>query len=180
LDLKAPEKIESDRLILQRPRTTDLEAIFTCYASDPEVTRFVGWPRHRSFGDTQAFLAFSESEWDRWPAGAYIVRLRADGTLLGSTGLGFETPYRASTGYVFARNAWGKGYATETLQLMVQIAKTVGVRRLYALCHTEHRASWRVLEKGGFLREGTLHQYIEFPNLKPGELADVFCYAAIL
>jgi len=63
---------------------------------------------------------------------------------------------------------------------MVQIAKTVGVRRLYALCHTEHRASWRVLEKGGFLREGTLHQYIEFPNLKPGELADVFCYAAIL
>ena len=108
------------------------------------------------------------------------MRLPADGTLLRSTGFWFETPYRASTGYVFARKAWGKGYATETLQVMVQIAKTIGVRRLYALCHIEHRASWRVLDKVGFLREGTLHQYLEFPNLKHGELADVFCYAAIL
>ena len=87
---------------------------------------------------------------------------------------------RASTGYVLSRDAWGKGYATEALQAMVGVARSVGIRRLYAICHIEHRASWRVLEKCGFLREGVLHQYVEFPNLRPGELSDVFCYALLL
>jgi ribosomal-protein-alanine N-acetyltransferase len=178
--LKASERIETARLALQRPQMGDLEAIFSRYASDPDVTLFMSWPRHRSLADTQAFLAFSDAEWNRWLAGPYLVRSRADGTLLGSTGLAFETPFRASTGYVFARDAWGKGYATEALQAMVEIARKAGVRRLYAICHTEHRASWRVLEKCGFLREGVLHRYTEFPNLKPGELFDVFSYGVVL
>ena len=166
--------------MLRRPLAADPEAIFSRYAGDPGVTRFVGWPIHRSSADTQAFFAFSEAEWGRWPAGPYLVWSRADGTLLGSTGLAFETPYRASTGYVLAKDAWGKGYATEALQAIVQIARTVGVRRLYAMCHTEHRSSWRVLEKSGFMREGALLRHTEFPNLKPGEPCDVFCYAMIL
>ena len=177
--MKAPERIETARLVLQRPRMTDLEAIFKRYANDPDVTRFMSWPRHRSLADTQAFLTFSDAEWNRWPAGPYLVRSRADGVLLGSTGLGFETWYRASTGYVLAKDAWGKGYATEALQAIVETARAVGIRRLYAICHTEHRASWRVLEKCGFLREGVMHRYTEFPNLRRGELFDVFCYALV-
>ncbi len=178
--MKAPEFFETVRLVLRRPRETEVEAIFTRYASDPDVTRFMAWPRHRSLADTKAFLAFSDAEWDRWPAGPYILRSRADGTLLGSTGLAFETPFRASTGYVLAKDVWGKGYATEALQAMVDIARMVGIRRLYAICHTEHRASRRVLEKAGFLREGVLHRHIELPNLNPGEPSDVFCYALVL
>jgi hypothetical protein len=37
---------------------------------------------------------------------------RADGRLLGSTGFAFETPYRASTSYVF-RGRLGRSYATK-------------------------------------------------------------------
>ncbi|MEW6443222.1 MAG: GNAT family N-acetyltransferase [bacterium] len=178
--MKAPQRIETARLVLERPRAADLEAVFARYASDPDVTRFVSWPRHESLADTLAFLEFSEAEWERWPAGPYLVRSRTDGTLLGGTGLAFETPHRASTGYVLAKDAWGKGYATEALHAMVELAHTVGVRRLYAICHIEHPASRRVLEKGGFRREGILHLHTEFPNLSPGEPADVFCYFRIL
>jgi len=35
------------------------------------------------------------------------------GSLLGSTGLEFETTTRAQTGYVLATDAWGRGYATK-------------------------------------------------------------------
>ena len=178
--MKALETIESARLVLQCPKHQDAESIFTIYASDPVVTRYVAWPRHESLADTESFLAFSKAEWDRWPAGPYLIRSRADGAILGSTGLAFETASRASTGYVLSRDAWGKGYATEALQAMISVARGVGVRRLYAICHTEHRASWRVLEKCDFLREGVLQKYIEFPNLRPGELSDVFCYALLL
>ena len=177
--MKAPERIETRRLVLQRPIATDVEAIFDRYASDREVTRFMSWPVHQSLADTRAFLAFSDAEWDRWPAGPYLVRSRTDGTLLGSTGLAFEMPYRAVTGYILAKDAWGNGYATEALQAVVEAARAVGVRRLYALCHPEHQASWRVLEKCGFVREGTLRRYAVFPNLNPGEPCDVICYALV-
>lgn len=143
------------------------------------MTRFVGWPRHESVAETRAFLDFCDDEWNRAPAGPYLITSRGDGTLLGGTGLQFETPQRAVTGYVLARGSWGRGYATEALQTMVELARQLGVVRLYALCHTEHRVSWRVLEKCGFTREGTLRRYAEFPNLPEPGPADVFCYSLV-
>jgi RimJ/RimL family protein N-acetyltransferase len=178
--VRAPERIETDRLLLRKPLPSDAEAIFARYASDPEVTRLLGWPTHRSLEQTREFLAFSEGEWARWPAGPYLVESREDGVLLGGTGLTFETAYRAATGYVLARDAWGRGYATEALAAIVGAASAVGLRRLYALCHTEHAASWRVLEKCGFSREGILRRHSEFPNLRPGDPCDVLCYARVL
>lgn len=178
--VKAPERVETKRLILRKPRMEDADDIFARYASDAEVTRLLSWPRHRLLEETRAFLRYSDAEWDRWPAGPYLVESRGDGRLLGGTGFGFETLRRASTGYVFARDAWGKGYATESVQTVVEIAREIGIVRLYALCHLENRPSWRVLEKCGFSREGILRKRCEFPNLKLDEPCDVFCYALIL
>jgi ribosomal-protein-alanine N-acetyltransferase len=84
------------------------------------------------------------------------------------------------TGYVLARDAWGHGYATEALRAVVDVAANTSVRRLYALTHPDHSASWRVLEKCAFEREGLLRGHTEFPNLHPGEPSDVLCYARIL
>ena len=170
--------IETARLRLRRPRPSDAASVFARYASDPAVTRYLGWPTHKSLDDTDGFLAYCASEWERWPVGPYLIESKDDGRLLGSTGLGFETPEQAATGYVFARDAWGHGYATEALTAMYQLARRLGVQRLYALCHPDHRASHHVLEKCGFLREGRLLAHAEFPNLAPGVQADVFCYAA--
>lgn len=180
--MKSPPTIETARLLLRRPRSEDAEAVFARYSADKDVTRYVGWPRHTSIFETKAFLTFSDDEWERWPAGPYLIFSRESGLLVGGTGLAFETLSRAATGYVLARDAWGRGYATEALNAVVDLAPRVGLQRLYALCHFEHRASWRVLEKCGFEREGTLRRYAEFPNMAPGPqgvAADVFCYARI-
>lgn len=178
--MKAPGAVETARLRLRRPAPDDAAAIFGAYASDPEVTRYLGWPRHLAIDDSRAFLAFSEAEWERWPAGPYLIVERGSGHLIGGTGLAFESPQRSATGYVLARHAWGRGYATEALRAVVDLAVGLGVIRLYALCHTDHAPSWRVLEKCGFAREGVLRRAYEFPNLTPGDLQDVFCYARIL
>jgi RimJ/RimL family protein N-acetyltransferase len=178
--MKAPPELATKRLILVRPKTEDASEVFERYASDPEVTRFLGWPRHTSVSDTQAFLVFSASEWERWPAGPYLIRRRSDGSLLGSTGLGFESPDQAVTGYVLARDAWGQGYATEALTAVVDVARQTGVRRLDALCHPEHRASWRVLEKCGFVQENDRSHRVEFPNLAPGVAQEARRYRFVL
>ncbi len=176
---KAPERIETARLVLRRPAAADAKAIFSRYASDPEVTRFLGWAMHRSLAQTRAFVRFSQTEWRKWPAGPYLIEARQGGALLGGTGLAFETPFRAATGYVLARDAWGAGFASEALRAMVALAADLRVRRLYALCHPDHPASQRVLERCEFAREGRLRRYVEFPNLRPGEPADVLCYARV-
>jgi RimJ/RimL family protein N-acetyltransferase len=176
----APERLYTARLVLERPRAEDADAIFTRYASDPEVTPYVAFPRHQSVEAARGFVSFSDAEWARWSAGPYLIRARADGTLLGGTGLMFETPFRASTGYVLARDAWGHGYAAEALVGTVDVARAIGVRRLYALVHTEHQRSARVLEKGGFTCEAILRRHDEFPNLTPGEPSDVCCYVRLL
>ena len=177
--MRALEEVHTERLLLRRPTVRDARAIFATYASDPEVTKYVGWPRHARASDTRDFLEFSHGQWLKWPAGPYVILLRDSEALIGSTGLMFETRTRAATGYVLAKSAWGHGYATEALGAMVGIAADCGVVRLYALCHADHRASARVLEKGGLTLEGTLRRYAEFPNLSPGVLCDVLCFSTI-
>jgi len=174
-----PSSFRTTRLVLRRPRLADAPVIFERYASDPEVTRFLSWPRHSTVADTRTFIEFSDAEWASWPAGPYLVESR-DNVLLGGTGLAFETPERASTGYVLARDAWGLGYASEALGGIVTIARALGVRRVQALCHAQHRASWRVLEKNGFAREGLLRRHLVFPNLDLRMPCDVLSYALVL
>ena len=63
---------------------------------------------------------------------------------------------------------------------MVDVAQTTGVRRLYALCHTQHRASAHVLEKAGFTLEATQRAHTQFPNLTPALASDVCCYVRVI
>ena len=174
------ERIETDRLVIRRPRADDAAAIFARYAADAEVTRYLSFPRHLSIDQTRAFLDFSDDEWRRWPAGPYLIEDRADGRLLGGTGLGFESPWCASAGYLLARDAWGRGYATEAVGAMVDAARRAGVVRLYAMCHIDNAASRRVLEKSGFAHEGVLRRSTMFPNLGAPGPHDAHCYAHVL
>ncbi len=174
----APASFESARLKYRRLREDDLEAVLARYAADPEVTRYLSWPRHRSLADTRIFLELSDAQWAKGPAGPYL--LEAEGRLIGSTGLEFPTPCRATVGYALARDAWGRGYATEALAAMVGIARELGAHRIETIVHPANGASVRVLEKGGFTREGLLRRHTIFPNLDPEIPADVLLFGQVL
>src|SRR5262245_24580341 len=108
--VRAPERIETERLVLRRPTEDDAEAIFAGWASDPEVTRYEGWPTHRSVDDTREFLRRADGLWRRFGIGPVVIL--ENGIAVGSSGLDPETPTRAEIGYVLARSAWGRGIAT--------------------------------------------------------------------
>jgi [ribosomal protein S5]-alanine N-acetyltransferase len=163
--VKAPERLVTHRLVLRRPADSDVEPIFLRYAGDPDVTRYLAWPMHGHISQTQAFLGFSNAEWAAWPAGPYLIECRESGRLLGGTGFSFETPQRAVIGYVLARDAWGHGYATESVVALVTLGPQLGLRTLYALCHADHTASRHVLEKCGFVRDEGFDNDSVFPNL---------------
>jgi ribosomal-protein-alanine N-acetyltransferase len=175
--MKAPDKLQTERLLLRKPSATDAQLIFDRYASDPEVCRYLSWPMHQSIADTLAFLDFSDTEWRGWPAGPYLIFSASGQQLLGSTGLAFENDSLASTGYVLARDAWGRGLATEALIAMKTLAAKLGAARVYAHVHPDHRPSQRVLQKAGFQHDGTLVEEFVFPNLDPEKLYDVVSYS---
>ena len=174
--MNAPVRIQTTRLILAPPTEADVQDVFDRFASDPDVTRYLGWPRHRSVDDTHGFVAWSVDHWARHPAGPYLIRARGDGRLLGSTGLTYDDEGGAMTGYVLARDSWGQGYATESLRAMLDVARAVALPRLHAFCHPDHRPSQRVLEKCGFVRDESLVSQMIFPNLSPGVPQDTLCY----
>lgn len=176
--MNAPDELRTQRLILRRPVKEDAAHIFSRYARDPEVTRYLSWPRHTSIADTYSFLAFSEAQWQRWAAGPYLIETRETQELIGSAGLDFINEHEAMTGYVLARDAWGNGYATEALQAVVDLARSLGVHTVYALCHPNHRASQHVLSKSGFVRVESANDVGAFPQL--GESVPVLRFKCTL
>ena len=177
--MKAPLSIETARLLLRRPLHSDAQAIYRCYAGDPAVTRYLSWPTHNSVADAYAFLEWSDAEWERLPAGPYLIFAR-DGRFrkaLGGVGLTFQDEETVYAGYALARSVWGRGFATEALGALVEAARQIRIQRLQAICHVEHTASARVLEKCGFESQGVLKKHIVFPNLAPHRRADVLSYA---
>ena len=177
--MNAPESFQTARLLLRKPVLADAEAIFGRYSSDPEVTRYLSWPTHHSIENTRAFLSWSDSEWERWPAGPYLVFAMDSRPepLLGSTCLAFQTPILAITGYAFAQDSWGQGFATEALRAMVELAGLTGVERLEASCHVDHKPSAHVLEKCGFQLDTDLCESFFFPNRAGGTRAAVHSYS---
>ena len=173
----APEELFTNRLMMRKPTTADANAIFKRYAADPAVCEYLAWPRHQSVADTRAFIEFSNNEWRRMSVGPYLIFNRDGSQLYGSTGLEFQAGGEATTGYVLARDQWGKGYATEALIAMRDLAAELGTSRLFSYVHPDHQPSRHVLEKAGFKLEKRLSEMFEFPNLAPGKMLDVVSYA---
>ena len=102
----------------------------------------------------------------------------SDGAFIGWCSLNRWNPdYRsASLGYCFDDAAWGHGYATEAARALLQWAfDTLDLNRVQAETDTRNAASARVLEKLGFVREGTLRE----DCVVNGEVSDSWVYGLI-
>lgn len=178
--MRLPERIQTERLTLRRPSVHDAETVFALWASDPEATRYMSWARHESLDDTLAFLSFCDEEWDRWPAAAYLIEQRSPGGLIGSCGFTFTEATRAQVGYILKSDAWGRGYATESMLAQIGAADEAGAFVLEAAVHPANAASIRVLEKCGFCRDPHSDVPIRFPNLPDNGEVLALAYARTL
>jgi RimJ/RimL family protein N-acetyltransferase len=93
----------------------------------------------------------SNDEW--WMA---VVADGETGEVLGDLALHLTWQGRtAEVGYTLAREHWGKGYATEALQALIEyLFDGLGVTRVFGMLHPDNVASAMVLERCGLLFEG--------------------------
>jgi RimJ/RimL family protein N-acetyltransferase len=72
-----------------------------------------------------------------------------------------DSPSSAELGYWFLREAWGKGYATESSAAMLELGFcSLGFHRVWGKCHAHNAASAKVMEKLGMTYEGTLREHV--------------------
>lgn len=173
IELEKIRTLLGARLHLRPPRADDARAVYH-YASDPEVTRYLAWPRHTSVADSERFL---QRAIGGWLGGASLVWMIEDEVgVAGSIGAELSGT-NAGIGYVLSRHCWGRGYATEALELVsAALLCHTPVRRVWAQCIGENIASQRVLEKCGFHYQHTQPDYFSCPNLG-GARRDVLLYA---
>ena len=91
----------------------------------------------------------------------WCVKEKVGGRVIGRIDLGgFLKQTMAEIAYHYAYDSWGRGAATEVAARVTDFGlNDLGLRRIQGLVHVENGASMRVLEKNGYLREGTLHYY---------------------
>lgn len=152
--------LETDRLRL-RPVTADDEDAVCALMSDPVVLRYWDSP---PWPDRSPFVPFVDRS-RRLAAEGGGVRLvvegREDGRFVGWCGLSsYDEDFRSvELTYVLAREVWGRGYATEAVGALVGWAyDTLDLNRVHAVTDTRNAASGRVLEKLGFVLEGTVRE----------------------
>jgi len=158
-----PERVETPRLILTRLQLTDAEEIFYTYASKPESTRYVSWPTHITLKDTRTFLVYARNAWAQALDYSFAVRLKSSNRLIGACGF-LNDAGKVQLGYVFGPLHWGKGYATEAANAVVQFLLTLPVYKIDSFVDTDNKASIRVLEKCGFQVEAVVKDWWRFPN----------------
>ena len=164
MKLVLPEKVSSERLILQRLRYEDADEIFYTYASKTDATRFVSWPTHKTVADTRAFLHYAHDSWINGTDYSYAIRLQHNNRLIGSFGV-MNDFGKIQFGYIFSPVQWGNGYATEACITMMKTLEVLeSIYRIGTFVDVDNVASIRVLQKSGLIEEACLEKWYRFVN----------------
>jgi RimJ/RimL family protein N-acetyltransferase len=155
-------RLETERLILRKPRMDDVDGYAELWA-DPEVVRYLSGttlPRDEVPHAIERMLG----QWERHGVGLFSVLRKEDERLVGRVGYLLWDPERwvnamheqldgdleLEVGWTVVRELWGQGYATEAaLACRDHALGELGRDRVISLIAPENVASIRVAEKIG-------------------------------
>ncbi len=171
-----PPTLESERLRLRPYRADDARAIFAIYG-DPEVTRYWSFAAWTDLAQAHAYLAARQAM-EAPSVYAWAVAERDSDKLIGTTTLfSLSGPHRrAEIGYSLVRARQGQGLAGEALRCVITHAfAELGLERIEADVDPRNEASWKLLERLGFRREGLLRNRWRVD----GEVSDSYIYGLL-
>ena len=152
-------KIITPRLIVRTFQPEDTENLYE-YLSKDEIYRFEpGEPVDRQ--QAQELANEMSTSPDFW-----AVELQAEQKVIGQIYFKHIDPPHLMTwelGYIMSPRYQRQGYTTEAVTALLRNGFTkAGIHRVIAHCNPENTASWKLLEKIGFRREGLLKKEVFF------------------
>src|SRR5258705_4138492 len=152
--------LHTARLLLRPVTSADADALFAMHSS-AYVLRYWDAPPWSERARAERFITACQQMADEGSGARLAIDRVSDRAFIGwCSQTGWNPDYRsASLTYCLDDAAWGHGYATEAARALLCWAfDTLDLNRVQAETDTRNGASARVLEKIGFVREGTLRE----------------------
>jgi len=129
------------------------------YASNEDVSKFIGWPLMHVISDSEAYVKkLIENEKNKTHQYASVV-LKENNQHIGTMMLfNFNDEAKhAEIGFVIHQDYWNKGYTTEAVNLILDYVKEhTDLHKVCARVVSANKGSSKVLFNSGFLLEGQL------------------------
>ena len=147
-------KLETERLIMRELNPADFDSLCQIMQDDATMYAYEG-----AFSDaeTQAWLDRQISRYEKWGFGLWAVILKESGQLIGQCGLTWQ-PWKDTEvleiGYLFNKNYWHKGYATEAAAACKQYAfEVLKADEVCSIIRDTNRLSRNVALRNGMIKE---------------------------
>lgn len=149
-------RLETERLLI-RPWSQDDRPHFRAIMQDTEVTRYVHGGRPYEEAAIDEFFARQERQLAEYDLCMGAAIEKSSGRVIGISGVQpLGTTSELEVGWIFARHAWGRGYATEAGAAAVDhVLQTLGRARVVAIIHPGNAPSKRVAARLGMAFEAT-------------------------
>ena len=169
--------LETERLILRQTNLKDAHEVFEMRSS-VEVMQYIPVPLATALKEAEEYITSLQERMANKECINWTITLKKSGEMIGT--IGFYRMqlqhYRTETGYMFLPAFYGKGYASEALQRLVDFGfNNLGFHSIEAVIYPENKGSIRVVEKCGFVREAYFKEK-EFHN---GKFVDTAVYSIL-
>lgn len=144
--------LETERLLLRPLYVKDAEEIYTNWASDPEVAKYMTWNVHPNVQVTRDWLMDVEKHIEKDGIYEWGFVRKSDHALIGSGGIYYKEDRGMYTlGYNMMKACWHQGYTTEAVERILTFAiEELQQNKLFAYHASDNPNSGKVMEKVGF------------------------------
>lgn len=153
-----PIPLETERLVIRRFQDADLDPFYS-YRNDTDVAKYQNWsiPFPREEAKERIKEMKSVAPGAPGVMCQLAVELQATCEMVGDVAFWLDKrePRRATIGCTLARAYWRQGLALEAVSRLLDYLFTEhNIHRVVADCDPDNTASFRLLERLGFRREG--------------------------
>ncbi|MEX3913935.1 GNAT family N-acetyltransferase [Bacillus paralicheniformis] len=171
------ETLYTERLTLRKMELEDADVLCQ-YWSDPEVTKYMNITPFTDVSQARDMIQMINDLSLEGQANRFSIIVKETDEVIGTCGFNMidQENGRAEIGYDLGRIHWGKGFASEAVQKLIDYGFTsLNLNRIEAKVEPENTPSIKLLNSLSFQKEGLLRDY----EKAKGRLIDVYMFSLL-
>lgn len=172
--------LETERILIRKLKLSDADDIYANIKGKVMARWTIALPHPYPQDGAVKYIRRTQRQWRAGKGYAFGIVSKETERVIGGASLArVDHKHKCGElGFWIARRHWSQGLTTEAVQLVLRFAfEQLKLHRIYASAFEANIASWRVLEKCGFKREGVMreaiwrykkrHNFVNYGILKP-------------